>query len=102
MALHVDRHQRAHLAKQNAVLDTYRAYGRLAPGVLANRELVAARLAEGEQRRQLGLARTGPGPIRRWLAGRLISLGSRLGGVQAGFETGMANADEPVSARSTP
>ena len=101
MALHVDRHQRAYQAKQNAVFDAYRAYGRLAPVILAKREHVAVRLAEGYQRRQLGLVRTGPGPVRRWVAGRLISLGSRLAGVQVELDSGLARGDEPAAAQAT-
>jgi hypothetical protein len=102
MALHVDRRQRAYEAKAHAVLDTYRAYGRLTPAVLANREFVAARLAEGEQRRHLGVAQTGPGPIRCWLGRQIISLGNRLAGVQTGIETGLTSTEDAIPVRANP
>ena len=102
MALHVDRRQRTYEAKSNEVLDIYLAHGRLTPAVLANREYVAACLAEGELRQHLGLTRTGPGPIRRWLGEQIISLGNRLAGVQSGLESGLATTEDVAPVRANP
>ena len=97
MAHHTDARQRAFEAKQGAVLDTIRSHGHLASGALAQRELLDTQMATNAVRRQLGPTPTGPGPVRRWLGARVVALGTRLAGAQAGLQAGATRVDEPAA-----
>jgi len=102
MAHHIDARQRAFEAKQYGVLRTLGPHGRVTAGLLAQRELLDSQMAANAVRRQLGQTPTGPGPARRWLGARVVTLGTRLAGAQAGLQAGATRVDEPAATPGTP
>ena len=73
MSHHVNAHQRAFEAKQYAVLRAIGDHGRLAPAVLAQRELLEKQMAISAVRQQFSQVPSGPGRFRRWLGARVVT-----------------------------
>jgi hypothetical protein len=87
--------QRAFEARNSEVLRTIRDCGIYAPAVLESRRQLTEHMARNVLLRQAGLlAPTPPGPLRRWLAERLLALGARLAGAQAVLESRTGAVDE--------
>jgi len=99
---YIDPRQRTFEARQNAVLNTIRDSGPFAHVVLAQRERLSDHMAANAVRRHLGPTPAAPGPVRRWLATRMVALGVWLAGTRAGLESSAAGADESTATRATP
>jgi hypothetical protein len=102
MTHHIDARQKAFEAKQYGVLRAIDANGRLAAGVLAQREQLEKHMAESAARRQLGPIVKEAGPVRRWLGARLVAVGTRLAGAQANLQTGTTRVEEQAATHATP
>src|SRR5687768_8860830 len=66
-------------ARRSEALNTVATYRFLSPAVFAARERLAKNLAQQAMAGD-GVPWVAPRPIRRWLGGRLVRLGTRLGG----------------------
>jgi hypothetical protein len=81
--------QQSWSARQSETLNIVATYGRLSPAVFAARERLAESLAHQAVASNV-VPRVAPRPIRRWLGGRLVRLGTRLGGAGVPKSTTLA------------